>query len=75
MVKGFTRFTLAQIQLEPGGENKDENLKHTREMILRACNGDGDMARRPDLIMLPVSRIEALLRIGILQFPHSQFGP
>lgn len=50
----FTTFKLAMIQLQPGLDDKVQNMIHTREMILKAAAGDGDEARRPDLIMLPV---------------------
>jgi omega-amidase len=46
-------FTLALIQLGNIGSNKAENLRHAREMILRAASGQGK-SKRPDLIVLPV---------------------
>jgi len=45
-------FTLALIQLGNIGSNKAENLRHAREMILRAASGQGK-SKRPDLIVLP----------------------
>jgi omega-amidase len=45
-------FTLALIQLGNIGSNKAENLRHAREMILRAAGGQGK-SKRPDLIVLP----------------------
>jgi hypothetical protein len=60
-VDGFSRFSLAMIQLQPGTEDKSKNLAHTRGMIIRAFEGDGDASRKPDLIMLPVGqRLERL---------------
>jgi len=43
-------FTLALIQLGNIGPNKADNLKHAREMILKAATVD----RKPDLVVLPV---------------------
>lgn len=40
-------FTLALIQLGNIGSNKSENLKHAREMIIKAAS------KRPNLIVLP----------------------
>ena len=45
----FKPFKLALIQLGSIGANKTDNLKHAREMILKAASG------KPDLIVLPVS--------------------
>lgn len=49
----FKPFTLALIQLGGIGVNKTDNLKHAREMILRAAIGSGH-TKKPDLIVLPV---------------------
>ncbi|KAJ3726312.1 carbon-nitrogen hydrolase [Lentinula raphanica] len=43
----FKPFRLALIQLGSIGANKSDNLKHAREMILKAASG------KPDLIVLP----------------------
>ncbi|EGO01225.1 hypothetical protein SERLA73DRAFT_134523 [Serpula lacrymans var. lacrymans S7.3] len=47
----FKPFNLALIQLGGVGPNKSENLKHAREMILNAANGNSGV--KPDLIVLP----------------------
>jgi len=44
----FKPFTLALIQLGGISANKADNLKHAREMILKAAG------KKPDLIVLPV---------------------
>ncbi|KAK7043726.1 Omega-amidase nit3 [Paramarasmius palmivorus] len=46
---GFKPFNLALIQLGHIGANKTENLKHAREMILKAAA----VSKKPDLIVLP----------------------
>ncbi|KAL1752953.1 carbon-nitrogen hydrolase [Schizophyllum commune] len=44
-------FTLALVQLGQIGSNKTENLKHARDMVLKAAAGkDG---KKPNLIVLP----------------------
>jgi omega-amidase len=48
----FKQFTLALIQLGHIGPDKSANLKHAREMILKAATPAGK--NRPDLIVLPV---------------------
>lgn len=53
----FKPFNLALIQLGGVGSNKSDNLKHAREMILKAANGDGGLKPKPDVIVLPVSRV------------------
>ncbi|KAF8502550.1 carbon-nitrogen hydrolase [Hysterangium stoloniferum] len=45
-------FCLALIQLGGLGPSKDKNLRHAREMILKAAQPQGDVAK-PDLIVLP----------------------
>ena len=45
-------FRIALIQLGDVTSDKSRNLKHAREMILKAAVGEG---RKPDLIVLPVS--------------------
>ena len=48
-------FTLALVQLGQIGSNKTENLKHARDMVLKAAAGkDG---KKPNLIVLPVGNI------------------
>lgn len=46
----FKSFTLALIQLGHIGAEKAANLKHAREMILKAAAKE----KKPDLIVLPV---------------------
>jgi len=45
----FKPFTLALIQLGRIGSNKSDNIKHAREMVLKAANGP----KKPNLIVLP----------------------
>ena len=48
-------FSLALVQLGQIGSNKTENLKHARDMVLKAAAGkDG---KKPNLIVLPVRNI------------------
>ena len=49
----FRSFNLAVIQLGGIGADKSANLKHAREMIVKATSG-GDSKPKPDLIVLPV---------------------
>ena len=53
----FQPFNLALIQLGQIGTDKGANLRHAREMIRRATNGEGAGGAhgKPDLIVLPVS--------------------
>jgi omega-amidase len=51
--QSFRPFTLAFVQLGQVGANKSDNLKHAREMILKAASGDGH-PKKPDLVVLPV---------------------
>lgn len=54
----FKPFNLALIQLGQIGADKAANLKHARDMIRKAANGegtDGNTQGKPDLIVLPVS--------------------
>ncbi|KAJ3558055.1 hypothetical protein NM688_g1135 [Phlebia brevispora] len=48
----FKPFTLALIQLGHVGDDKTANLKHAREMILKAAAG-AESGSRPNLIVLP----------------------
>lgn len=52
-VPAFRTFNLALIQLGGIAANKTDNLKHAREMILKAANGDP----KPNLIVLPVRKV------------------
>jgi omega-amidase len=61
----FKAFTLALIQLGNIGSNKAENLRHAREMILRAASGQG-RSKRPDLIVLPVRLFSLSLIFAVL---------
>ena len=49
----FKPFNLALIQLGQIGADKAANLRHARDMIRKAA--DGNMQGKPDLIVLPVS--------------------
>jgi len=54
----FKPFNLALIQLGQIGADKAANLKHARDMIRKAANGEGvkgNTQGKPDLIVLPVS--------------------
>lgn len=55
----FKPFTLALIQLGNIGANKPDNLKHAHEMILKAASGGQGQQKKPDIIVLPVSRKES----------------
>lgn len=46
-------FSIAFIQLGGLGSNKTENIKHAREMVLKAAAGSG--STRPDVVVLPVN--------------------
>ncbi|KAF8629496.1 hypothetical protein AX15_003413 [Amanita polypyramis BW_CC] len=45
----FRPFTLALVQLGKITANKPENLRHARDLVLRAANNE----KKPDLIVLP----------------------
>ncbi|KDQ59399.1 hypothetical protein JAAARDRAFT_32957 [Jaapia argillacea MUCL 33604] len=49
----FKPFNLALIQLGQIGPNKADNLKHARDIILKAAAGQGVAGTKPDLIVLP----------------------
>jgi len=51
----FKPFNLALIQLGQVGADKGANLRHARDMIRRAANGEGAgiVQGKPDLIVLP----------------------
>ncbi|KAL4064329.1 carbon-nitrogen hydrolase [Scleroderma citrinum] len=49
----FKSFRLALIQLGAVGADKSANLKHAREMIMRAAQGDGTPESRPSVVVLP----------------------
>jgi omega-amidase len=49
MPPAFKSFTLALIQLGKITSNKQDNLQHARDMILKAANN----TKKPDLIVLP----------------------
>jgi hypothetical protein len=51
-VPAFRPFSLALIQLKIVGSNKAENLKHARDLLLRAAR---DAPKKPDLLVLPVT--------------------
>ncbi|KXN84392.1 Hydrolase C26A3.11 [Leucoagaricus sp. SymC.cos] len=50
--QSFRPFTLAFIQLGQIGANKADNIKHARDMILKAASGQGH-TKKPDLVVLP----------------------
>jgi omega-amidase len=60
----FKPFNLALIQLGQVGADKGANLRHARDMIRRAANGEGAgiVQGKPDLIVLPVSTLSHALR-------------
>lgn len=74
----FKQFTLALIQLGNIGSNKADNLKHARDMILKAV-AHSPTDKKPDLIMLPVCDAASCLQYnqptrGMFQLsvrPHS----
>ncbi|TFY50322.1 hypothetical protein EVJ58_g11098 [Rhodofomes roseus] len=49
----FRPFNLALIQLGQVGADKAANLKHAREMIMKAASGDGGSKPKPSLVVLP----------------------
>ncbi|KIM65129.1 hypothetical protein SCLCIDRAFT_1163824 [Scleroderma citrinum Foug A] len=49
----FKPFRLALIQLGAIGTDKSANLRHAREMIMKAAEGDGAPGSKPSLIVLP----------------------
>ncbi|OBZ75294.1 Mitochondrial protein import protein mas5 [Grifola frondosa] len=49
----FKPFNLALIQLGQIGADKAANLKHARDMVLKAAGGDGGAKQKPDLVVLP----------------------
>lgn len=59
----FKAFNLALIQLGGITANKTDNLKHAREMILKASNGEP----RPNLIVLPVCSVYLVDNSFIIQ--------
>ena len=59
----FRAFNLALIQLGGITANKTENLRHAREMILKAANGDP----KPNLIVLPVRKVCLIDNCFIIQ--------
>ncbi|KAF5357182.1 hypothetical protein D9756_006663 [Leucocoprinus leucothites] len=50
--QSFRPFTLAFIQLGHIGANKADNIKHAREMILKAASGQGHN-KKADMVVLP----------------------
>ena len=62
----FKSFHLALVQLGGVGADKVDNLKHAREMILKAAGGDGGTKPKPDLIVLPVGFSSATLEITLI---------
>jgi len=65
----FQAFNLALIQLGQIGADKGVNLKHAREMIRRAANGEGAGGAhgKPDLVVLPECFNSPY---GHVYFPH-----
>ena len=57
----FKPFNLALIQLGGVGSDKSANLKHAREMILKAAAGKE--SKRPDVIVLPVCRVSMFVNL------------
>jgi hypothetical protein len=56
-------FRLALVQLGQVTGDKQHNLQHAREMVLKAAKADGQ-SKKPDLIVLPV-RSQALSRVKL----------
>jgi omega-amidase len=48
----FKPFHLALVQLGSIGFNKADNLRHARDMVLKAARGNG--SEKPNIIVLPV---------------------
>ncbi|KDQ33680.1 hypothetical protein PLEOSDRAFT_1073871 [Pleurotus ostreatus PC15] len=48
----FKSFTLALVQLGNVGANKSDNLRHAREMVLKAASRRADQ-QKPSIIVLP----------------------
>ncbi len=66
----FKPFNLALIQLGQIGSDKGANLKHARDMIRRAANGEGAgnaQGGKPDLIVLPVRARFCLFSLASLR--------
>jgi hypothetical protein len=70
MAPAFKSFTLALIQLGKITANKQDNLQHARDMILKAANN----IKKPDLIVLPVcvpfrnnAQEDYITLLGVLQ--------
>jgi hypothetical protein len=55
-VSGFRPFTLAMVQLGSIGQDKGQNIKHAREMLVKASKGTSEYSS-VDLLMLPVRRM------------------
>jgi omega-amidase len=60
----FKPFILALIQLGHIGTDKSANLKHAREMILKAAAPE--KKSRPDLVVLPVCRCSCAISVVCL---------
>jgi hypothetical protein len=58
----FRPFTLALIQLGQIGASKPDNLRHARDMVLKAAAG-GASGKKPDVIVLPVRPFEPCPRL------------
>ena len=65
----FKPFNLALIQLGQIGADKTANLKHARDMIRKAA--DGNTQGKPDLIVLPVSASRLRPRQRSAEFTNS----
>lgn len=59
----FRSFQLALIQLGQIGSNKEKNLDHARNMIMKAASGNEGRHPKPDLIVLPVRPPDASLNL------------
>lgn len=66
------------VQLGSIGPDKQSNLAHARDMIVKASKGDGGSYTKIDLIMLPVSVTNEVgqarrnTSTGDLQFSHAR---
>jgi omega-amidase len=52
-VPSFKPFNLALVQLGGVTASKTDNLKHARDMIIKAASGEGGSKPKPSLIVLP----------------------
>ena len=51
------RVSTTSVALSCGSDVRPANLKHAREMILKAASGNGGEKPKPNLVVLPVSML------------------